>query len=346
MAVKTDIQTVKKVLVASGLVALVSGAFMAFSFGYSMSLAHGITLSLLSIVAAVMPTMIDYLRKAGRIPTAAVLSLFACLFIGAEYFSHLGYTIGHRVRDTEETGIQNTKYDDTREQVADHRANLKMWQAQLAKLQADNAWAATVKADGLRSELATLRDRIEEEKKGTRGRKAGCGKECERLQNEANALDQKIATVEQASDLTKRIEATQRLVDTSREKAAKTEHRSSAIVNQTKFVGQLFTVSLEPGKEAMTWTQIGIGALIAMVTTFLAPLCFFMAFGDQPQGQHNPGASVQSSLSNLPQKDDRLRDSILVQPQQIVIRDERKPQRQSRLATLTVADLLNGAKAA
>lgn len=283
MAIKTDIATVKRVLVASGAVALVSGAFMAFSFGYSMSLAHGITLALLSVVAAVMPTMIDHLRRAGRIPTAATLSLFAVLFVGAEYFSHLGYTIGHRVGDVEQTAVQNTRYDDTREQVADHRANLKMWQAQLTKLQADNAWAPTIKADGLRSELATLKARIEEEKKGNRGRKAGCGKECERLQNEAVALEQRLATVEQATDLSARIEATQRLVDSSREKAAKTERRSSPIVNQTKFVGQLFTVSLEPGKEAMTWTQIGIGALIAMVTTFLAPLCFFMAFGDQPR---------------------------------------------------------------
>jgi len=296
MHIKTDIATVKKVLVASGMVALVSGAFMAFSFGREMSYLHAVTLGLLSIVAAFMPTMIDHMRKAGRTPTAAVLGMLCTIFIGAEYFSHLGYTIGHRVRDTEETGVQNTKYTDTREQVADHRKNLAMWQAQLAKLQSDNAWAATVKADGLRSELATLKARVEEEKKGNRGRKAGCGKECERLQNEANALEQRIATVEQASDLTKRIEATQRLVDASREKAATTQHRSSSIINQTKFVGQLWTASLEPGAEAMTWTQIAIGALIAIVTTFLAPVCFFMAFGD---AQPMPRRQDQTAGSDI-----------------------------------------------
>jgi hypothetical protein len=36
----------------------------------------------------------------------------------------------------------------------------------------------------------------------------------------------------------------------------------------------------------MNWTQIAIGALIALVTTFLAPVCFFMAFGDAPQPTH------------------------------------------------------------
>jgi len=42
----------------------------------------------------------------------------------------------------------------------------------------------------------------------------------------------------------------------------------------------LATVSLEPGKEALTWAQIAIGFLIALVTTFLTPYAFYLAFGD------------------------------------------------------------------
>lgn len=286
-----DIDRIKQVLIAVGLIALASGAWMAWSFGAAMSKAHGLTLALLSIVAAVMPTMIDYLRKLNRKPTAYVLTLIATLFIGAEYFSHLGYTIGHRVADTEQTGIQNTKYADTREAVTDHKANLAMWQERLKTLTAQHAWAPVTKADGLRSELATLRERIEEEKKGKRGRKAGCGTECERLQNQANALEQRIATAEEAENLTKQINATQALIDKSRAKAAATEYRSSSIVNQTKFVAQIWTTNLEPGAEPMNWTQIGIGALIAIVTTFLAPVCFFMAFGDAPVTQPTTGFS-------------------------------------------------------
>jgi hypothetical protein len=290
MHLKTDIATVKKVLVTSGMIALVSGAFMAFAFGREMSYLHAVTLALLSVVAAFMPTMIDHLRKSGRTPTAAVLGLLCTIFIGAEYFSHLGYTIGHRVRDTEETGVQNIKYSDTREQVADHRKNLAMWQAQLAKLQTDNAWAATVRADGLRAELIPMGKAIELET--ARG---GCKSKCQGLMVQKAEIEKRIGIAEQSSDLAKRIEATQRLVDNSREKAASTEHRSSRIVSQTKFVGQLWTASLEPNAEAMNWTQIGIGALIALVTTFLAPVCFFMAFGDQPAGPAQPAIRVPPS---------------------------------------------------
>ena len=45
-------------------------------------------------------------------------------------------------------------------------------------------------------------------------------------------LEQRIATVEQASDLTKRIEATQRILDGKRTVAMTTEHKSSAVAHQ------------------------------------------------------------------------------------------------------------------
>jgi hypothetical protein len=93
-------------------------------------------------------------------------------------------------------------------------------------------------------------------------------------------LEARIAVSEQAADLTKQINATQSLIDKSREKAAVTEFKSSPIVNQTKFVSQLATVSLEPGAAALTWAQIAIGFLIALVTTFLTPYAFYLAFGD------------------------------------------------------------------
>ncbi len=55
-------------------------------------------------------------------------------------------------------------------------------------------------------------------------------------------------------------------------------------MNQTKFVSQLATGDLEPSKEAFTWSQIAIGVLIAFVTTFLAPVCFFIALRDGSGG--------------------------------------------------------------
>jgi len=279
-----DIDRIKRLLIILGFVGLVSGAWMAFSFGASMSFAHAVTLALLSCVVAVMPTIIDHLRRLGRKPAAGALAVIAVLFTGVEYFSHLGYTIGHRVADTEQTGVQNTRYEDTREAVTDHKAKLAMWQDRLKTLTAQHAWAPTTKAEGLRAQLDSAQKAIDLET--SRG---GCKTKCLALMKDKAGLEERISIAEEADTLTKQINATQALIDKSREKAATTEFRSSPIVNQTKFVAQLWTTSLEPGSAPMNWTQIAIGAMIALVTTFLAPVCWFMAFGDAQYKQPTTG---------------------------------------------------------
>jgi hypothetical protein len=161
---------------------------------------------------------------------------------------------------------------------------------------AANAWAATVKADGLRGQLATLHARIEEEKKGNRGRKAGCGKECERLQNEANALEQRIATVEQASDLSKRIEATQRILDTKLAKAEKTEFKSSSVVNQVSTAGQLYLAftgakpedTLEPDRVTVSYANLIITAGGSLAFMLMAPIGFFIAGRNRREAIEEP----------------------------------------------------------
>lgn len=267
---------IKKILLVAGSIGLASGAVMSFSFGAAMSVVHGITLALLSIVAAVMFTAIDHLRANGLASwKAGILTAIACLFLGAEFFSHVGYTVGTRVENTELTGVQNVRYDDTRQQVTDHRAKLAMWQERMTALTSQHAWAPTTKAEGLRAQLDSAQKAIELET--ARG---GCKTKCLALMKDKAGLEERIAIAEEADNLTKQINATQALIDKAREKSAVTEYKSSPIVNQTKFVAQLSTMSLEPGAAPLTWVQIAIGFLIATVTTFLAPYCFYLAFGD------------------------------------------------------------------
>jgi hypothetical protein len=94
------------------------------------------------------------------------------------------------------------------------------------------------------------------------------------------ATEEKIAIAEQASDLKKRIEATQRILDKKGETAKTTEFKTSKIVNQTNFAAQLWTANIEPDAEAREWTQIGIGFIISLVTTFLPACMWFIAFRD------------------------------------------------------------------
>ena len=45
------------------------------------------------------------------------------------------------------------------------------------------------------------------------------------------------------------------------------------------FVAQIWTAELNPDEMSLTWTQIIIGAFIAFVTTFLAPIMLNIALG-------------------------------------------------------------------
>jgi len=274
-----------RIMLPVGVAALVSGACMSFSFGAAMSLAHGITLGLLTFVAAFMFPLIDQLRinGASSFKTGALTAL-AIIFLGAELFSHVGYTVGTRVENTEMTGVQNTKYADTREQVVDHKANLAMWKDRLGKLTEQNGWAATTTAEALRAQIETAQKAIDLETAN-----GGCKTKCLALMKDKAAIETRIAIAEERRDLTKQIEATQKLIDASREKAATTEYKSSPIVNQTKFVAQLSTLSLDPGAGPTTWVQIAIGVLVALVTTFLPPYVFELVFGESAHKAQTTG---------------------------------------------------------
>jgi hypothetical protein len=271
----TDISQLKRICFWLGAVGLVVACAMTFEFGKAMSYSHAIALCLLTIAVAVMWPYVDHLWHPGSKVPAFVVGTLALLFTVAEFGSHLGYTVGHRVRDTQETGVVNATYKQAQESLASEKQNLQLWRDQLAKLQEQYAWAPTVSADGLRAKLASHDKAIQLET--ARG---GCKGKCLGLMKAKADTEEKIAIAEQASDLKKRIEATQRILDRKGETAKTTEFKTSKIVNQTNFAAQLWTANIEPDAEAREWTQIGIGFIISLVTTFLPACMWFIAFRD------------------------------------------------------------------
>lgn len=265
-----------KVWLYVGLITLAVAAAMSVDFGWSVSIKHALFLGCLSLVAAFLPDAAREQWTRESKGMGAVLALIAVPLLLIEFGSHAGYTAGLRGSNISEAKVQNTRYDDTREQVADHRKNLAMWQAQLAKLQADNAWAATVKADGLRAELIPMDKAIELETAA-----GGCKTKCQKLMAQKADIEKRIATAEQASDLTKRIEATQRLVDASREKAATTEHKVSTVDHQNGFYAQtvslMRTGSIKASEQTEQTMNAAINVAMALAGTGLPALCFFVA---------------------------------------------------------------------
>jgi len=292
-----DIATVRKVALYVGIPALAVAVAMTFQYGKSMSFLHAVCLGLLTIAGSIIWPYVKHIRT-DKIASNAFRCVGA-LFLAVELFSHLGYTVGTRVMEAETTGITNAVYENNQAAAKDDAANLDLWRKQLSDLTAQNSWAATVKADALRSQLETADKAIANET--ARG---GCKSKCEAKMRERDVIAEKIGKVEQVEDLTKRIEATQRILDGKRTAANKAEFKTSAVVAQTGFVAQLATQSLDPDKASLTWTTIAIGFLVSLVSTFLAPVMFSIALGPVSASEAAAYAVESLKAKAAPVKDD------------------------------------------
>jgi hypothetical protein len=268
-----DVATIRKIALCVGIPALVVAVAMTFQFGRSMSFLHAVCLGLLTVAGSIIFPYAKHMKSESA-KGALMFMVIGAVFLSVEFFSHLGYTVGTRVIEAESTDVVNAVYDNNQASAKDDTANLKIWRDQLTELQAKQPWVASVKADALRSQMETADKAITNET--ARG---GCKSKCEAKMRERDAISERIGQVEQSEDLIKRIEATQRILDGKRVTANKTEFKTSAVVAQTGFVAQLVTQNLDPDKASRTWVTIAIGALVSLVSTFLAPVMLTIAFG-------------------------------------------------------------------
>lgn len=258
-----------------GLITLGAAAAMSFDFGWSVSAKHAIFLACLTVIAAFVPECAYRQWKQGRKIVAGVLSLICVPLLAIEFYSHAGYTAGLRGHNITEAKVQNVKHSNAHEAVADDRQNLEMWRKQLADLTAAHAWAPTVKADGLRAQIESAQKAIDLE--AARG---GCKAKCLALMKTKASLEERIAIAEQASDITKRIEATQRILDEKRTKAATVEHKSSPVVHQNEFLARALALtqgSLKPSEFLSEGAQQSVNLAMAVAGTCLPALAIFLA---------------------------------------------------------------------
>lgn len=217
---------------------------------------------------------------------AAGFMAVLCIPIGVKaYEQQLTYSAGVRHGEMQLTHYVNEKADGAQDDVSRNRSELKTLQAILDKLQADNPWATTTKADGLRAEYKAIQDRMAEEQNGKRGRKAGKGKEFEKLQDQANDIGKRISVIEQADTTQKRIQDLQAAIDKKRDIANKTEHRQSVNVDVAKVTAKLFNVvrgldakdAMKTDDVAMEYATMGSASLGSLSLLLLAPISFFLA---------------------------------------------------------------------
>ena len=265
----------------AGVIVLCVGAAMSADFGMQVSWKHALFLAGVTFVAAFGPEAAYKAFQMGKYGIASVAVVVSAMLLIIQFGVDQSYTAGIRGLNRDETRVANVIYDGAQDATKEDKANLEMWRKQLATLTEQNAWAPTVKAEALRAEAETLKGRIEEEKAGKRGRAAGCKSECERLQNELIAVQNKIGIVEQAADLTKRIEATQRILDSKRDVASKTEYKSSAVVHANTAIAKAVSFitfgKLKPSENIEEGTDIGINMAMALAATGVPAFCFLIS---------------------------------------------------------------------
>jgi hypothetical protein len=262
------------------LVALVVDAAISYRYGVTLTWLHGIGFALVAVFFSLLPDQAYSEFEAKRFGSGIAMAVL-CVPLGTvAYYSHLGYGAGVRVGSIQQASVHNAKFDDARSSLESDRTNIAMWREHLAKLQAENAWVATVSADGLKSQVAAADLSIAQEK--ARG---GCGPKCLKLTKDKADLENRIAIAEQATKLTGQIEATQRIIDEKTQTAAAATFESSPVVNQTNVAAQLYLaasgeapeVAIKPDAVTTTFMNIfvtGGGSLAFMI---MAPLGFFAA---------------------------------------------------------------------
>lgn len=212
-----------------GLGSLAAAAAMSFDFGWQVSTKHAIFLAVLTVVAAFGPMASEMLWGKGRKGPAIATALICVPLLGIEFYSHAGYTAGLRGSNIESAGVQNTRYDGAQDDVRRTRGELAILMGTLEGLQKDAPWAATVKADGLRAQAATLEKAIAEEGNARNG---GCKRRCLDLMRQKTEVENKIAVAEKVEDTQKRIADLQAIIDQKRDVANKTVHVASAVAHQ------------------------------------------------------------------------------------------------------------------
>ena len=270
---------------ALGLVVLVVAARMSWKFGYDVSLEHAAFLACLTVVAAFGPMAAEILCGIGRKGVACAIAILCVPLLGIEFFSHAGYTAGLRGSNIETATVQNMRFDGAQDAAKEDKANLEMWKDHLSKLMADNAWAATVKADGLRAQLDAAQKAIDLE--AARG---GCKAKCLAEMKKKADLEERIAIAERATDLTAKIEATQRILDKKRTVAATTEHKSSAVDHQNKFliksVAMVANGNLKATELQAAGAEQTVNLAMAFAGTGLPAFCLFLCVLFRKNRQH------------------------------------------------------------
>jgi len=264
-------------------VALTVDMAIAFLYGASMSLGHAFGFALVAFFFAVMPDGAYREWESGRYLSSIVIAALCIPLAAVAFYAHLGYGVGIRVGDIQQSGVQNVVHEQAVNSTTEIDNELRKDRNELAELKKKRGWTGIVSADSLRAQLTNLEgDMVFKRSKGCANvtlpdSRAFCDRRAD--------IQGQIADVEAANAIQVRIDTKQAELDAKRITLKNTKFVSSTVVNQTDVGAQLYLAvtgsdpakALSPDKTTRGFTNIFIVASASFAFLSLAAVGLFLA---------------------------------------------------------------------
>jgi len=221
----------------------------------------------LTVAVAILLNFVDTAWKSGETALAAGLGAFFALAAVGELGSHIAFQTGHRSNDIAAARLQTTRHDNSGQIVEDLKR-------ELGRLEAKHDWSKSLGTP----ESYDARIKDAEGKVSYETSRGGCKKRCEDFKTQAASLraEQAIAADRVAvGEEIKRVKA--ELLD-ARKTAGITKEGESLAANQAGLIATMATGSLAPATTAVQWANIGMGAYVSLLSTFLGTIFNFLGF--------------------------------------------------------------------
>jgi len=237
-------------------------ARLSYNFGTSIDSTVALGLGGISIGAGIMPVMAIYQWQKGHKDFAKFLSCVAVALFAFNCLSNMGVSTANRVVEVADANVKKANYQEQAKATEEAKARLAIFQKQLTTLIADNAWAATVTADGLRQQVADLR--VSRESEANLG---GCGQKCRAIENQIAEIQGRISVVEQRQTLDSRIDATKKVLADARSTLASADSGISHTASQASLYSRWTIGWFEDGEGqgALRNANEAMGMLMAIV---------------------------------------------------------------------------------
>lgn len=229
-----------------GFIATCCIAYISARFGWisepeswGQAAAQCIAFGLCTFAVSYLPTLIYWAYRNADYATVGIGAAILLIATPFDFMSSAGGVGTSRSLSIQQSDVQNVKWDDKRQTLADLKSTESLWVKRLDKLESENGgWLTSVTAEGLKKRLPGLNLAIELE-----AGRGGCGPICEEKTKMRDEVESRIATIDKRVDIEAQIVATRALIEKARDNSAVVEKGTSPSAAQSGFMAKLTSMS-------------------------------------------------------------------------------------------------------